>query len=42
MDSLEAAKRLPCVFNNWAAFWDGRFLTVNQLDGPAVEKLRER
>lgn len=42
VDSLEAAKRLPCVFNNWAAFWDGRFLTVNQLDGPAVEKLRER
>ena len=35
--TLEQAKALPCVFNNWAAFYGGRLITVNQLDGPAIE-----
>ena len=39
VDSLETAKNLPCVFNNWAALYDGKFVTVNQLDGAAVEKI---
>ena len=39
IDSLEKAKSLPCVFNNWAVFYGGKFVTVNQLDGTAVEKI---
>lgn len=32
VDSLEKAKNLPCVFNNWAVFCGGKFVTVNLLD----------
>lgn len=39
IDSLDKAKSLPCVFNNFAVFYGGRFVTVNQLDGAAVEKI---
>ena len=39
VDTLEMAKKLPCPFNNWAVFCGGRFQTVNQLDGPALERL---
>ncbi len=42
VDTLEKAKSLPCVFNNWAAFYGGKFVTVNQLDGVAVEKIIKR
>ena len=42
MDTLEKAKALPCVFNNWAAFYGGKFVTVNQIDAAALEKLRQR
>ena len=42
VQSLEQAKSLPCVFNNWAVFYGGKFVTVNQLDGPGVEKLLKR
>ena len=42
VDSLEKAKSLPCVFNNWAVFYGGRFVTVNQLDGAGVQKLLVR
>lgn len=31
VDSLRQAKALPCVFNNWAVFYKGRFETVNLL-----------
>lgn len=31
IDSLQAAKELPCVFNNWAVFYNGKFETVNLL-----------
>lgn len=37
--TLKQAKELPCVFNNWAAFANGKFVTVNQLEGAAVQKL---
>ena len=41
VDTLEQAKSLPCVFNNWAVLYNGQFVTVNQLDGAAIEKLRK-
>lgn len=31
VDTLQRAKDLPCVFNNWAAFYKGKFETVNLL-----------
>lgn len=34
VDSLQAAKSLPCVFNNWALFYNGTFRTVNLLLDP--------
>ncbi len=42
VETLAQAKALPCVFNNWAAFYDGKFVTVNQLDGAAVAKLLKK
>ena len=39
VDSLETAKNLPCPFNNWAVFYGGRLVTVNQLDGTGIQKL---
>lgn len=29
VDTLQKAKDLPCVFNNWAVFYKGKFETVN-------------
>lgn len=29
VDTLEQAKELPCVFNNWGVFYEGDFETVN-------------
>ena len=37
--SLEQAKELPCVFNNFAVFNRGRFVTVNLLDPTQLRKL---
>ncbi len=31
VDTLQKAKELPCVFNNWAVFYKGDFETVNLL-----------
>ena len=42
VQSLEQAKNLPCVFNNWAVFYGGRFVTVNQLDAAGIEKLLKK
>ena len=42
VETLEQAKALPCVFNNWAVCWDGKLVTVNQLDAAAIEKLVRR
>ena len=42
METLTQAKSLPCVYNGWAVFWDGRFVTVNQIDPAALEKLHRR
>lgn len=32
VDTLQKAKELPCVFNNWGVFYKGTFETVNLLD----------
>ena len=42
VETTEQAKMLPCPFNNWAVFYGGRFVTVNQLDGAGVQKLLAR
>ena len=35
VDTLQKAKELPCVFNNWAVFYKGHFETVNLLQDAA-------
>lgn len=39
IDTLQKAKELPCVFNNWAVFYKGVFQTVNIVDAAYIEKL---
>ena len=39
VESLEQAKALPGVFNNWAVFYNGQFVTLNQIDAPVIDKL---
>ena len=39
IDSLEKAKSLPCVFNNWACFYKGHFETVNLLNLDALKRI---
>jgi hypothetical protein len=34
VDTLQKAKQLPCVFNNWGVFYKGNFETVNLLLDP--------
>ena len=40
--TLEQAKALPCVFNNWGVFYDGRFETVNLMDVPHLRRILEK
>lgn len=42
VDTLEKAKTLPCVFNNWGVFYNGKFVTVNLLNVESVKKLLEK
>ena len=42
VDSLQAAKKLLCVFNNWAAFYGGKFLTVNLADGASLLRMAKK
>ena len=42
VDTLEKAKALPCVFNNWAVFYRGKFVTVNLLDAAALKRLLKK
>lgn len=42
VDTLEKAKSLPCAFNNRAVSYGGTFVTVNQIDAAALEKLRQK
>ena len=39
IDSLEKAKNVPCVFNNWANFYKGKFISNTILNANAFEKL---
>ncbi|WP_295579148.1 GNAT family N-acetyltransferase [uncultured Oscillibacter sp.] len=39
VDTLQKAKALPCVFNNWAVCYQGVFQTVNQLDAAGLERI---
>lgn len=42
VDSLEMAKSVPCVFNNWAVFYKGKFETVHLLNEGYLKKMLER
>lgn len=42
IDTLEKAKKLPCVFNNWAVFYRGRFETVHLLNEGYLKKMLSR
>ena len=41
-DTLEKAKALPCVFNNYAVFYKGEFVTVNLTDAAALKKILKK
>jgi len=39
VDTLEKAKRVPGVFNNWAIFYEGKFETVQLLNEGSLKKM---
>lgn len=39
VDTVQKAKELPCVFNNHAVFYKGKFVTVNLLDEGSVKRI---
>ena len=39
VDTLEKAKNVPCLFNNWANFYKGEFVSNTILNANAFEKL---
>ena len=39
IDTLEKAKKVPCVFNNWANFYKGKFVSNTILNANALKKL---
>lgn len=42
VDTLQKAKELPCVFNNWGVFYKGNFETVNLLDVAYLERILKK
>jgi len=42
VDSLQKAKELPCVFNNWGVFYKGIFETVNLLDITYLKRILQK
>ena len=42
VDTQQKAKELPCVFNNWAVFYQGKLQTVNLLDAAALKRMFQR
>ncbi|MCC8187667.1 MAG: N-acetyltransferase, partial [Bacteroides sp.] len=42
VDTLQKAKELPCVFNNWAVFYKGKFETVNLLDIAYLKRILKK
>lgn len=41
VDTLEKAKSVPCIFNNWAVFNNGKFQSVQLLNEGSLKKLLE-
>lgn len=39
IDSLEKAKSVPCIFNNWAVFYKGKFETIHILNESYLKKM---
>ena len=39
IDTLEKAKNVPCIFNNWANFYKGEFISNTILNSNSFEKL---
>lgn len=39
IDTLEKAKNAPCIFNNWANFYKGKFVSNTILNANSFEKL---
>ncbi|MBO5413920.1 MAG: GNAT family N-acetyltransferase [Clostridia bacterium] len=39
IDSLEKAKKVPCIFNNWANFYKGEFISNTILNANSFKKL---
>lgn len=39
VETLDVAKSLPCVFNNFAVFYRGAFQTVNLLTADALARI---
>ena len=42
VDTLQQAKELPCVFNNWGVFYKGKFETVNLLDVTSLARILKK
>lgn len=42
VDTLQKAKELPCVFNNWCVFYKGKFETVNLLDIASLDRILKK
>ncbi|MDO5541400.1 MAG: GNAT family N-acetyltransferase [Eubacteriales bacterium] len=42
VDTLQKAKELPCIFNNWALFYKGKFETVNLSDISFIERILKK
>ena len=42
IDSLEKAKNAPCVFHNWANFYQGKFISTTILNANALAKLLDK
>ncbi|MDR0879143.1 MAG: GNAT family N-acetyltransferase [Clostridioides sp.] len=42
VDTLQKAKELPCVFNNFAVFYKGKFQTVNLLDVATLKRILKK
>lgn len=39
VDSLEKAKNMPCIFNNWAVFYNGKFVSLHLLNESYLKKM---
>ncbi len=42
VDTLQKAKELPCVFNNWGIFYKGNFETVNLSDIACLKRILKK